>query len=105
MNLKIAIDLEAVTAFCRKWKVAKLDLFGSVLRDDFRPDSDVDLLITFASDAEWSLLDRTTMADELAAILGRKVDLVSRKALERSNNWLRKKAILESAEPLYVAAG
>lgn len=105
MSPKIAIDLDAIAAFCRKWKVVELDLFGSVLRDDFRPDSDIDILVTFAPNAEWSLFDHTTMVDELADVVGRKVDLVSRKAIERSQNWLRKRAILESAEPLYVSAG
>lgn len=105
MSPKISLNQAAIAAFCQKWKIAELDLFGSVLREDFRPDSDVDLLVTFVPEAAWSLLDRATMADELALIVGRKVDLVNRKALERSRNWLRKKAILESAEPLYVAAG
>jgi predicted nucleotidyltransferase len=77
-------------------------LFGSVLRDDFRPDSDVDVLVTFAPEAEWSLFDHVTMEEELSSILGHKVDLVSRRAIERSRNWIRRKAILEAAEPFYV---
>jgi len=61
--------------FCQKWKVAELSAFGSVVRDDFRPDSDVDLLVTFASDAQWSFYDWTDMIGELREIFGRKVDL------------------------------
>ena len=99
----ITIPRGKVEEFCRRWKIVELSLFGSVLRDDFRPESDVDVLITFASDARWSLLDEVRMEDELAAILGRKVDLVSRRAVEHSENWIRREAILKSAEVLYAA--
>lgn len=105
MNPRLVLDFDAIAAFCRKWQIVELAMFGSALRDDFRPDSDVDFLVTFSADSEWSLFDRVTMSDELADIIGRRVDLVSRKALERSQNWLRKQAILSSLEPLYVEAG
>lgn len=82
--------------------IEELRLFGSALREDFGPQSDVDFLVTFAPDAQWSLLDHARMEDELSVLLGRKVDLVSRRAVERSANWIRRKAILESAEPYYV---
>lgn len=78
-------------------------MFGSALREDFRSDSDPDLLVSFAPEAGWSLLDHVAMEEEPASILGRKVDLVSRRAIERSSNWIRRKAILESAEPCFVA--
>ena len=100
--MNIQISKERIADFCRKWKIAELSLFGSVLRDDFRPDSDIDLLVTFSRDAEWSLLDHMAMEEELSAIFGRKVDLVSRKAIERSENYIRRKAILETAQPYYV---
>jgi predicted nucleotidyltransferase len=103
MSAKIAIDRERIAEFCRRWKIVEFSLFGSVLRDDFRPDSDVDVLVSFAPDAEWSLFDHVAMEDELIGIIGRKVDLVSRRAVERSENWIRRKAILGSAEPVYVA--
>ena len=92
-----------VAAFCRRWKVRELAVFGSALRDDFRSDSDVDLLVTFEPDANWGLLEQATMESELAALLGRKVDLVSRRAVERSTNWIRRQAILESAEIVHDA--
>ena len=57
MNVKVPIDLVAISDLCRRWRVTELSLFGSVLRDDFRPDSDIDVLVTFATDAPWSLLD------------------------------------------------
>jgi len=80
----------------------ELSLFGSVLRDDFRPASDVDVLVTFADGARWSLFDHVTMEEELARLIGREVDLVSRRAVERSKNWVRKESILSAAEPIYA---
>jgi len=102
MSTNIPIDHDKIAEFCHRWKITELSLFGSVLRHDFRPDSDVDILVTFASDAEWSLFDHVHMEDELSAMLGRKVDLVSRRAVEQSANWIRRRAILETAEPYYV---
>jgi uncharacterized protein len=103
MSVHVPIDHDKITEFCRRWKITEFALFGSVLRDDFRPDSDVDILATFASDADWSLFDHVDMEEELSAILGRKVDIVSRRAIERSDNWIRREAILSTAEPIYVA--
>ena len=100
---KIDIPEDQVTDFCRRWKISELALFGSVLREDFRPDSDVDVLVTFAPDAEWSLFDHVDMEDELEQILGRPVDLVSRRGIERSRNPSRRRAILESARVVHVA--
>jgi len=100
---QVTIPDEALAAFCRRWKITELALFGSALRDDFRPDSDVDFLVTFAPDADWSLLDVVGMQDELASIIGRKVDLVDREAVEHSDNWIRRKHILGGAEVIYVA--
>ena len=77
-------------------------LFGSVLRDDFGPDSDVDVLVTFAPQATWTLLDHVDMQRELKLILAYEVDLVSRRGVERSHNHLRRKAILETAEVIYA---
>ena len=101
--MNIEIPKEQIADFCRKWKIVELSLFGSVLRDDFRPDSDIDLLVTFSPDAEWSLVDHMAMEEEMSAIFGRKVDLISRRAIERSENHIRRKAILETAQPYYVA--
>src|SRR3970040_702721 len=103
MSVKISIDREKIGEFCRRWKIGELALFGSVLRDDFRPDSDVDVLVTFAPDAKWSLFDHVDMEDELERILGRAVDLVSRRGIERSRNPFRRRAILESALVVHVA--
>jgi predicted nucleotidyltransferase len=96
--------MDKLEAFCRKWKISELAVFGSVLREDFRSDSDVDFLATFSQDASWSLFDHVDMREELAVLLGRKVDLANRKGLEQSRNYIRRKAILESVEVIYVAA-
>uniref|UniRef100_A0A831U4B5 Nucleotidyltransferase n=1 Tax=Geobacter metallireducens TaxID=28232 RepID=A0A831U4B5_GEOME len=104
MQPRIPIPRDKVIEFCQKWKIREFSLFGSVLREDFRPDSDVDVLVSFAPDAAWTLFDHVEMQDELQVIFGRKVDLVSRKGIERSRNELRRRAILESAEIFYEAA-
>ena len=103
MNAAIPLDRRAIGDFCRRWKVSELSLFGSVLRGDFRPESDVDVLVAFLPDASWGLLDHVKMNEELTSIIGRKVDLVSRRAVERSANWIRREQILSSAEPYFVA--
>ncbi len=104
MKLHISIDMHAIGAFCRKWHITEFAFFGSVLRDDFGPESDIDVLVTFSPDAPWSLLDHVTMQDELMELFGRPVDLVSRRGIERSKYYLRRRAILDSAEVVYAAA-
>jgi len=101
---RIRIDAEEVAAFCRKWKISRLELFGSVLRADFRPDSDVDVLVTYEPDARWSLLDAVRIEAELGAVLGRRVDLVSGHAIEQSYNWIRRQEILGSSRAIYGLA-
>ncbi|MEX0600091.1 MAG: nucleotidyltransferase domain-containing protein [Rhodothermales bacterium] len=103
-TFQIDIPLEEIDAFCHRWSVEKLEVFGSVLRSDFGPDSDIDLMVTFASDAHPSLFDLVTMQDELEAILERDVDLIDRRSVEQSHNWVRRKEILGSTRPLYQAA-
>lgn len=97
------LEKPEVAAFCRRWKVRELAVFGSMLRGDSRPDSDIDLLVTFEADANWGLLEQAAMEGELTSLLGRKVDLISRRAIERSMNWIRRQAILESAQTVHVA--
>lgn len=102
--MKVSLPYEQIAEFCRKWHVSEFALFGSVLRDDFRPDSDVDVLVTFSSaELAPSLFDHVDMQDELEEIFGRRVDLLSRKGVERSENRFRRKAILESAQVVYAA--
>lgn len=102
-ELKFNVPKEKIEAFCGRWRIAEFAFFGSVLRDDFRPDSDLDVLVTFAPEANWSLLDQVQMQQELELLLGRAVDLVSRRAIENSANWIRRREILRTAQPFYVA--
>ena len=101
-----AIDIpkEQLREFCKKWKVTELALFGSAVRpEEFRGDSDVDVLVRLAPDAPWSLSLWLDMKEELAAIFGREVDLVERDAVEHMRNYLRRAAILASVVHLDVA--
>jgi predicted nucleotidyltransferase len=100
---KIHLPLKEIEDFCRRWKVKEFALFGSVLREDFRPDSDIDVLVSFEPDGGITFDNRVKMQDELAEILGRKVDLVERRVVEKSENYIRRRHILESLENVYVA--
>jgi uncharacterized protein len=95
---------DRIAEFCRKWRVDELALFGSVLRDDFRPDSDVDVLLTFAPDAGISLFDYAEIQDDLEAIFGRRVDVASKRGIQEGRNPFSQKAILGSARVIYAAA-
>lgn len=97
-RLRINLPQNQLNAFSRRWKVKELALFGSVLRDDFRPDSDIDVLIQFTADARWSLFDLVTMQDELEKIFGRKVDMIE---LEGLRNPFRRRSILNNLEVVY----
>ena len=103
MKPRIDIPREEVAAFCRRWQINELSLFGSVLRDDFRPDSDVDVLVRFHPEARHTLFDMVSMQEEFTRILGRTVDMVERTAIEQSRNYIRRKAILQSAEVIHAA--
>jgi len=92
-----------IADFCQRWGIKEFALFGSVLRDDFDAESDLDILVAFVPDADWSLLDHVQMEHELEALLGRPVDLLSRRSVERSHNWLRRQEILSTAEVVYEA--
>jgi predicted nucleotidyltransferase len=95
-----------IAAFCKRWHIARLEVFGSVLRDDFRPDSDLDFLYTagagFRRDLAYGPWAQNRMAEELSALLGREVDLVERAQIEKHRNWIRREHILSTARVLYV---
>jgi predicted nucleotidyltransferase len=99
----ITIPLDDIAAFCERWEIAEFALFGSVLRDDFGPESDIDVLVTFKPGVIRSLLDFPAMQDELQAMFGRPVDVVNRTGVERSENWIRRRAILGSSRTVYAA--
>jgi len=102
-DLKSVIPKDKIADFCHLWKVTELALFGSVLRGDFGSGSDVDVLVSFATDAHWSLFDLVRMQEELKAILGCEVDLLERVAVEQSENYIRRKSILSNMEVIYAA--
>jgi uncharacterized protein len=100
MSPRVAIDRVRLAEFCRRHRIAELALFGSVLRDDFGPKSDVDVLVSFAPDAHPSLFDLAEMREELKVLFGREVDIVERPALR---NPFRKRAILSSLQVVYAS--
>jgi len=97
---KIDIPMDKIRDFCRRWKITEFSLFGSVLRDDFRPDSDVDVMISFEESAGWDLYDIVDMKEELKALFSREVDLVEKGAIR---NPFRRHSILTTKEVLYAA--
>ena len=101
-ELKLQISRKKIIKFCQKWKIKELSFFGSVLRNDFHSNSDVDVLVAFEQSAGWTLFEHVQMQDELSLIFGRTVDLVSKRAIEKSHNWIRRKNILESAKVYYA---
>jgi uncharacterized protein len=103
MPAHFEIEHQLLEALCQRWKIKRLWLFGSILRNDFHAGSDIDLLVEFGRDADWSLLDHVEMEQEFSDLLGRPVDVVTRRAVEQSKNTLRRDAILNSAELVYVA--
>ena len=103
MRIQIDVPKEKIAAFCQRNHIRELALFGSALRSDFRPDSDVDMLVEFEPGQEPGLMELVAMENELSEILGRKADMVERQAVERSENYIRKRYVLQSMEKVYVA--
>jgi hypothetical protein len=100
MAPRVAVANEIIEEFCRRWDVSELALSGSVLRDDFGPDRDIDVLVTFETDARWSGYDLVDMIEELKLVFGRDVDLVEKPAIR---NPFRRAEILRTAQVLYAA--
>lgn len=100
MPSKIDIPREKVEDFCRRWKIKEMAIFGSVLREDFGPESDVDFLVTFFEQARWNLFDWVEMIEELKKITGREIDLVDRESIR---NPFRRRSILARMEVIYGA--
>ncbi len=100
MNAQIEIPSDKIAAFCRRNRIRRLALFGSVLRDDFTSESDVDVLVDFEP-GETPGLEFFDMQDELSEMLGRQVDLYTFKGIENSRNWILRDEILNSVEVQY----
>lgn len=101
---RVAASPAQISDFCRRWQISELCLFGSILREDFATTSDVDVLVSFAPAAHPGLFDLVRMEEELAQLLGRKVDLITRHAVEQSDNWIRRNAILSTAIPFCASS-
>lgn len=98
---RLGITPEQLAGFCDRWQVAELAVFGSILRDDFHAGSDIDVLVSYQPTAQRGLFEKMHMKEELEALCDRPVDLISKRAIECSQNWIRRKNILESAEVIY----
>jgi predicted nucleotidyltransferase len=99
---RIPLDQKKIRAFCEKWKIVEFSLFGSVLTDEFRPDSDVDVLVKFAPEVRWRISHWLDMQDELRALFGRDVDLLTRPDVEMMDNYIRRRSILSGASRIYA---
>ena len=99
---RLAITPGQLAEFCQRWKIIELALFGSILRDNFSTQSDVDILVRFVPHHSWGL-EFIQMREELATLLNRPVDLLTYQSILNSHNSLRRRAILESAEVIYRA--
>jgi predicted nucleotidyltransferase len=106
LTTQIQLPMDKIADFCRRWKIARLEVFGSVLREDFGPESDVDFIFTpgagFQRDQVYGPWMSNRMAEELSGVLGRPVDLLERSRVERMENWIKRRHILQTALPVYV---
>jgi hypothetical protein len=102
-EIQIELPMEAIEAFCKRWAIREFALFGSVLRDDFRPDSDLDVMVTFDPSARWGLFAVGGMQQDLVEIFGRPVDLVERRVVEQGRRGHRRQEILDTARVIYAA--
>jgi len=99
---RIPLPIAAIADLCRRHGVERLEVFGSVLRDDFRPGSDVDFLVVFRNDDSGPWMSKLQeLQDDLARLLGREVDVIDRRGIERSENWIRRRQILSTSEVVY----
>lgn len=103
MPLPLKVSRDQIADFCRRWRIVEFAIFGSALREDFHPESDVDILVSFEAGVHWDFPQWLEMTGELEALFGRKVDLVERRLVEQSRNYIRRKHILSHLEHIYVA--
>ena len=100
--INLGIPTEKIADFCRRWKIKSLAIFGSAAKGELRPASDIDLLVTFSQDADWTMFEHFTMEEELSCLFGRDVDLISLRAVEENPNPISRREILNSARQIYA---
>ena len=103
MTTAITLPAPQIVDFCRRWKIERMEVFGSVLRDDFGANSDVDFLVTFAPETRLTYFLLADAEEELSGIIGHRAEIVIRQGVEESENWIRREAILSTAEQIYAA--
>lgn len=97
---QLQLPISMVDNFCQRWKIREFSIFGSVLREDFSSQSDVDVLLSFLENAQWGLFDLLDMKEELEKIFGREVDIVEKEGIR---NPFRRREILRTREVIYAA--
>ena len=97
----IKVSDSEIRHFCQRWKVSELAIFGSALHEDFTQDSDIDILISFEPDIQWGLFDLVNMETELRSLFGKEIDLVEKNAVVNSDNYIRRKGILDGAQIIF----
>ena len=102
LEKRLGVSQKAIAEFCQRWYIIEFAVFGSVLREDFHPDSDIDILVTFAPEVKRGLTETLQMQDELKVMFHREIDFIVKTALEKSQNWLRRQTILDSAQVIYA---
>ncbi|MFC1676685.1 nucleotidyltransferase family protein [Planctomycetota bacterium] len=103
MSVHIDISNDKIVEFCQRNHICSFAFFGSVLRDEFSPDSDIDVLVEFEEVYNPSLMELASIENELSEVFGRKADMVERRSVEQSKNYIRRRHVLESLEAVYVA--
>jgi len=101
----LEVSPEQIAAFCQKWGIVELSVFGSVLRDDFTSESDVDVLFVLGDNVTMSLFSMLDAQEELAILVGRPVDFIEKSQVQKSPNYIRRKIILNSAQVIYATYG
>lgn len=98
---RLGISINEISSFCQNWGITEMALFGSVLREDFQPDSDIDFLITFAPNVTQGLLTLARIKNELELMLNRPVDIAIKDSIKTSENWIIRREILTTAQIIY----
>lgn len=98
---RLGLSVSEIAKFCQQWQIVEIALFGLILKDEFRAESDIDILVKFSPNARQGLLTLAKIKYELETRLGRTVDIALRESVENSENWIRRQEILRTAQVIY----